>query len=161
MSRTYQLEDGEVPVAWVRLLRVHATVTAELNARMGAHHGLSLSAYEVLLFLSWAPDHTLRPSDLSRRVLLTQSGVTRLLADLSARGLIERTRSIHDKRAYLATLTEAGARLLRDAAADHVADVDELFSRYLEADELDHLATLLGHLPGGDIAVGRVHPVRA
>ncbi len=161
MSRTPQPKRGEVPDAWVRLLRVHTTITAELDARMGARHGLSLSAYEVLLFLSWAPDLSLRPSDLARRVLITQSGVTRLLAELQDRGLIQRARSAHDKRSRLATLTEPGLKVLRDAATDHVADVEELFSSHLDADLLEQLATLLARLPGGAVSAVHPHPVRA
>jgi DNA-binding MarR family transcriptional regulator len=148
-----------VPDAWVRLLRVYATATAELNGRMSARHGLSLSAYEVLLFLSWAPGESMRPSDLARRVLLTQSGVTRLLTELEHRNLVKRTRAEHDRRSVLATLTKEGLRVLQDAATDHVADVHELFSSHLDAVELEHLADLLGRVPGGNVSATHPHPV--
>lgn len=151
---------GAVPAAWLRLLRVHAVLTRQMDARLVASHGLTLNDYEVLLFLWWAPEHRLRPVDLARSVLLSQSGMTRLLDGLDRAGLIDRVRSESDGRVFYAVLTEAGTEKLRDAATDHVHDVYSLFADRFSDEELAALATLLGRLPGGDVTPTLDHPVR-
>jgi DNA-binding MarR family transcriptional regulator len=153
-------KSGRVPTAWVRLLRVHATLTRELDARLAGTHGLSLSAYEALLFLSWAPGRRLAPSELSSRVLLTASGVTRLLAGLERDGLVRRVPSDSDGRVVYAELTDGGFDRLAAAARDHVDDVHTLFADRLTERQLDTLADLLSRLPGGEIVPDREHPVR-
>lgn len=152
-------ESGEVPAAWVRLLRVHATLTREMDARLRAAHGLTLRDYEVLLFLSWAPERSLRPVDLAEHVLLTQSGVTRLLAGLVDSGLVERVTSQNDRRVLRARLTDAGLEQLRHAAATHLRDVRTLFEDQLSERELAALARVLHRLPGGDVVADRRHPI--
>ena len=153
-------KSGEVPTAWVRLLRVHATLTREMDARLAARHGLTLSAYEALLFLSWAPERRLPPSELAARLLLTASGVTRQLASLERERLVRRVKSDSDRRVVFAELTDAGFDRLSGAAADHVADVRSLFADRLTERQLESLADLLGRLPGGEVTPDREHPVR-
>ncbi len=137
-----------VPLAWVRLLGAHAAITRELSARMLAAHGLSLTAYEALLFLSWAPECTLRRSDLAQRVLLTQGGVTHVLKGLEQAGLVHSTPSDTDRRVIYATLTAPGHDRLARAAADHAADIERLFTTHFTPAELGTLAELLDRLPG-------------
>ncbi len=150
-----------MPRAWVQLLRVHTTVTHELDARLRAAHQLTLNEYEVLLFLSWAPDFGMRPVDLAKGVLLTQGGITRLLDRLDRGGLIERSQSPDDGRVVYARLTDVGWERLRDAASTHVGDVRALFADRFSEDELATLAHLLGRLPGGDVGTDLApHPVR-
>ena len=151
---------GQVPAAWVRLLSVHAQVTREMDAHLRAAHGLTLNDYEVLLFLSWAPQLRMRPVDLARGVLLTQGGVTRLLDRLEQVGLVERARCESDGRVVFACLTDEGLETLRDAATTHVTDVRSLFADQFTQDELETLAGLLARLPGGSAGAGLVHPVR-
>lgn len=67
--------------AWRGLLEVHARVTQELDSQMQAEHGLSLSAYEVLMFLDDAPEHRLRMSEIADRVLLSRDGIRRFFLD--------------------------------------------------------------------------------
>ena len=137
-----------VPLAWVRLLAAHAAITRELNARMLGAHGLTLTDYEVLLFLSWAPGGRLRRSDLAESVLLTQGGVTRLLKGLADQGLVASAVSESDRRVVYAELTAEGRRTLERAARDHTADVERLFTAHLSAVELRTLAELLQRIPG-------------
>lgn len=142
-----------VPRAWVRLLSAHATITRELSARMLAVHGLSLTAYEALLFLSWAPEATLRRTDLAASVLLTQGGITHLLKGLDQSGLVHSTPSATDRRVIYATLTAQGHKRLARAAADHAADVQHLFTTHFTPAELRTLAELLDRLPGRKASV--------
>ena len=72
--------------AWRGVLEIHARVTQQLDAQMRSDHGLSLSAYEVLMFLADAPDHRLRMSEIADRVLLSRSGCTRLVDRLVDQG---------------------------------------------------------------------------
>jgi len=134
--------------AWRLFLRGHSTITHRLDADLIAAHGLTLHDYEVLLHLAAAPDGTLRPSDLTDRVLLTRSGVTRLLAGLEEAGLVRRESCASDRRVVFAVLTDEGRAKLREARPTHLRGVGELFVERFGDEQLDTLAGLLAHLPG-------------
>lgn len=134
--------------AWIRFLRAHAALTRELSADLVAGHGLTISDYEVLLHLQRAPEQRLRRVDLAGRVLLTASGITRLLEGLERAELVEREACESDRRVVYAKLTEAGERKLREASRTHLAGVESLFTSRFAEDELETLATLFGRLPG-------------
>jgi DNA-binding MarR family transcriptional regulator len=136
--------------AWVALLRGHATLTRELNAQLVACHDLTLNDYEVLLHLSRAPDRRMRRVDLAESVLLTQSGITRLLDGLERAGHVERAECSSDRRVVYAVLTGAGLEKLREAAGTHLEGVQELFAGSFTEGELATLAELLGRLTAGD-----------
>jgi DNA-binding MarR family transcriptional regulator len=139
--------------AFVGLLRGSTALTRELSARLLADHGLTLNDYEVLLHLSRAPDRRLRRVDLVERILLTPSGITRLLDGLERAGSVEKATCDSDARVTYAVLTDAGYERLRNAAKTHVADIETAFARFGE-DELKLLASFLGRLtePGGEEA---------
>lgn len=132
------------------LLRAHASTTRRLSAQLLAEHGLTLSDYEVLLRLSRAPERRLRRVDLAGQVLLTASGITRLLDGLEASGYVERAACQTDRRVVYAVLTDAGLEKLQEASASHVAQVEELFAARFGEDELGELETLLGRLAEPD-----------
>jgi DNA-binding MarR family transcriptional regulator len=133
---------------WVRFLRAHAALTRELNARLIAEHGLTLNDYEVLLRLAHAPDRQLRRVDLASLVLLTASGITRLLEGLERAGYVERGECPSDARVSYAVLTRAGLAKLREASETHLEDVHALFLERFSRKELDTLAELLGRVGG-------------
>jgi DNA-binding MarR family transcriptional regulator len=143
LPRERQLE------AWVRFLRAHAALTRELSADLVAEHGLTINDYEVLLHLQRAPDQQLRRVDLAERVLLTASGITRLLEGLEEAGFVERAACATDRRVVYAQLTETGEQKLREASRTHLAGIMELFTSRFDEDELATLSSLLGRLPGG------------
>jgi DNA-binding MarR family transcriptional regulator len=128
------------------LLRAHAAATRRLSAQLSADHGLTLSDYEVLLRLAHAEDRRMRRVDLAEQVLLTASGVTRLLDGLEQSGFVERASCSSDRRVVYAVLTEAGLDKLRAASRSHLQQIDELFRARLGDDELDELTTLLSRL---------------
>jgi DNA-binding MarR family transcriptional regulator len=136
--------------AWVRFLRAHAAVTRELSVRLEAEHGLTLNDYEVLLQLYFAPERAMRRVDIARAVLLTASGITRLLDGLERSGLVEKKACSTDARVSYAHLTEAGVDKFEEARAMHLSDIDELFGSNFSPDERDTLAALLGRLPLAD-----------
>ena len=136
--------------AFAALLRAHAASTRALNAQLLADHGLTLSDYEVLLRLAWSPDRRMRRVDLANEVLLTASGITRLLDGLEKAGWVERGTCDSDRRVVYAVLTESGLTKLREAAVSHVAQVEELFTERFNAAELETVGNLLSRLGGTD-----------
>lgn len=133
---------------WRRFLRAHAAVTRQLDADLVAGHGLTLNDYEVLLYLGHEADGRLRPSQLTDRVLLTRSGITRLLAGLEQAGYVSREHCPADRRVWYAVLTEAGWAKLREAGETHLGGVGALFVDRFDEAELDRLGELLARLPG-------------
>jgi DNA-binding MarR family transcriptional regulator len=133
--------------SWVFFLRAHAAITRELSADLQREHGLTLNDYEVLLHLSHAEDGRLRRVDLAERVILTASGITRLLEGLERGGLVKKENCASDARVTYAKITAAGTAKLREASKTHLRGIDELFvGRYSES-ELTTLADLLSRLP--------------
>src|SRR3954468_20666591 len=133
--------------AWVSFLRAHAAITRQLNADLLNQHGLTLNDYEVLLHLSGAPDAMMRRVDLAESVLLTASGITRLLDGLERSGYVEKASCSNDARVSYAKLTAAGRVKLRAASATHLAGIDDLFNSRYADEELDTLAEFLARLP--------------
>jgi DNA-binding MarR family transcriptional regulator len=141
-----------VEAAWVRFLRAHAAVTRELSARLEARHGLTLSDYDVLVQLYYAPERSLRRVDIARAVLLTASGITRLLDGLERAGWVEKRACQSDARVSYAVLTESGVQKFEDAQKTHLADIEELFGSRFSRAEREQLAELLGRLPLAETA---------
>jgi DNA-binding MarR family transcriptional regulator len=132
---------------WVTFLRAHAAITRELSAQLQREHGLTLHDYEVLLHLSHADGFMMRRVDLAQSVLLTASGITRLLEGLERAGYVEKAICQSDARVSYAKLTDEGRAKLRAAAVTHIRGVDELFTGRYSGSELVTLAQLLARLP--------------
>jgi DNA-binding MarR family transcriptional regulator len=139
--------------AFVRLLRGHSSVTRAMNAQLVADHGLTINDFEALLHLSRAEESRMRRVDLAEKLILTASGVTRLLDGLEEAGLVDRAACAGDRRVTYAVLTEDGHAKLKEASQSHVADIRAFFETRFSSDELDQLAALLGRLPGATDAV--------
>jgi DNA-binding MarR family transcriptional regulator len=125
--------------AWRGFLRVHAALVRELDRELIAVHGLPLRAYEVLLYLENAPDGRLRMSELAGSVLLSQSGLTRLVDRLERDALVERRPCEDDRRGLWAQITPAGLGALREARETHLAGVRDRFLSRFDAEELREL----------------------
>jgi DNA-binding MarR family transcriptional regulator len=136
--------------AWIQLLRSHAALTRELSARLEAGHGLSLRDYDVLVQLYWAPDRRLRRIDLARTVILSPSGVTRLLDGLERAGWVAKDDCASDGRVTYAVLTDSGLEKFEQARVQHHADIQELFASQFTPEECIRLEQLLGRLPLAD-----------
>jgi len=138
------LTDQSVAVrAFIALLQAHAGATRTLSAQLLADHGLTINDYEVLLRLSRAPERQMRRVDLAEEVLLTASGITRLLDGLERAALVERASCPSDRRVVYAVITDAGLERLRAASGTHVAQIEQLFGSQLDGDELRSLVGLL------------------
>jgi DNA-binding MarR family transcriptional regulator len=101
----------------------------------------------VLVQLSLAPGRSLRPVELARAVLLTRSGITRLVQGLERAGYVERVECPEDARGFLVGLTPAGLGLIRSARETHLEGVAELFGDRYSDEELETLSGLLERLP--------------
>ena len=129
--------------AWRGLLRLHEHVTRELDRRLTREHDLSLQAYGVLITLVTVPERRLRMTDLAARVLVSPSGITRLVERLAQEGLVRRERDTADGRSFHAVLTPKGLRKLRSAQVTHHAVARERYLGGLSATELRTLGELL------------------
>jgi DNA-binding MarR family transcriptional regulator len=147
MTRTAPAQQLE---SWIAFLRSHAAITRELSAQLQREHGLTLNDYEVLLHLSHADGGRLRRVDLAERVLLTASGITRLLEGLEQSGYVCKETCSSDARVSYAKLTDDGAAKLRGASVTHLRGIDELFLGRYSGSELATLAELLSRLPVTD-----------
>ena len=136
--------------SFVSLVRAYTHATRELSAQLTVDHGLTISDYEVLLRLARAPERRMRRVDLAQQVLLTASGITRLLDGLEKHGYVTRAACDSDRRVVYAVLTDDGATKLREASATHVVQIEDYFTSRYEPSELTELAALLGRIELGD-----------
>jgi DNA-binding MarR family transcriptional regulator len=135
-----ELQERELR-AWRGMLKVHAMLTKALDAQLDAEHGLPLTSYEVLMYLAAAPGQRMRMSELAESILLSRSGLTRLVDRLEREGLIARESCPSDARGSFATLTPAGRRKLTAARATHLAGVRLMFLDHFSAEELELLGS--------------------
>jgi DNA-binding MarR family transcriptional regulator len=140
--------------SFIRLVRGHAAVTRAMNARLVADHGLSINQYEALLHLARADDRRMRRVDLADRLVLTASGVTRMLDGLEKEGYVDRDACASDRRVIYAVLTEPGLAKLRAASETHVTDIRSFFESRFSESELAHLGRMLGRLADAGTADG-------
>jgi DNA-binding MarR family transcriptional regulator len=135
-------------VAFARLMRAYGVLRRELEADVLQPRGLTINDFEALLHLFNAEDQRLRRVDLAERLMLSPSGVTRLLDGLQASGLVVNVHCESDARVTWAKLTDDGLRTLECVGAEHSKALNALFGDVLDADELAQLSELLGRLPG-------------
>jgi DNA-binding MarR family transcriptional regulator len=138
--------------AFTRLVRASSAVTRELSAQLQADHGLTINAYEALLRLALSPDSRMRRVDLANSLLLTASGVTRLLDGLEREGFVGREACESDRRVTYAVLTKTGRDKLRQADRSHTRQIGELMSAHFDKAQLAQLSELLAQLPGAEPA---------
>jgi DNA-binding MarR family transcriptional regulator len=138
--------EGNELIAWRGFLRAHSALTRALDADLSRCHGLPLTSFEVLLYLAQAPDGRLRMAELAERVLLSRSGLTRLVDRLEEAGLLERVPCTEDARGAFAAITPRGRELFEEARETHLLGVRERFLSRFSAEELRMLAELWGRV---------------
>jgi DNA-binding MarR family transcriptional regulator len=122
--------------SWRAFLQAHARVARRLDEELRAEHDLSVAEYDALLNIAEAPGRRIRMRQLSERVVLSKSGVTRLIDRLVADGLVERSACESDARGAEAVLTDAGLRRLRSASRTHLRGIADHFIDVLDTDQL-------------------------
>lgn len=129
---------------WRTFLQAHALLSRRLDEELRAEQAMSLAEYDALVVLATAPQRRLRMSQLADRVLLSRSGVTRLVDRLVAAGFVDRLQCSTDARGAEAVLTDLGLSRLRRASRTHLRGIDQYFIGPLSADELEAIGQSLG-----------------
>ncbi len=135
-------------VAWRAFLTAHARVTTLLEDELVREKGLPLTWYDVLVQLEEAPGHRLRMTELAGAVLLSKSGLTRLVDRMCGAGLVDRSPDADDRRGRWVNLTPAGIARLHDAAVTHMRGVHEHFINHLDAHTAEVMAEALSRIAG-------------
>jgi DNA-binding MarR family transcriptional regulator len=143
---TVERPTADEVAVWRAFLRAHAQLLRTMEGDLGAAGEIPLVTYDVLVQLSEAPDHRLRMTELADRVLLSRSGLTRLVDRLERDGLVERVPCPDDARGTHAAITELGMDRLRSASHVHLRGVAEQFIGRFDRRELARLGQLLGRL---------------
>jgi DNA-binding MarR family transcriptional regulator len=140
--------DTDEPLAvWASFLRAHSVLTATLERELVAERDLPLAWYEVLLQIKRA-GRPLRMQELAGSVLLSKSGLTRLVDRMETAGLVERTSCPSDRRGVFVTSTQAGVDAFRAAAPVHLRGIREHFTERLDDTDVRALAVALAKLLG-------------
>ena len=121
---------------WRAFLGAHARISRRLDEELRAEHDLSLGEYDALLSIAEAPARRIRMNQLAEQVILSKSGVTRLIDRLVADGLVVRDHCLSDARGAEAVLTEAGLQRLRSAARTHLRGIQAHFLEVVDPDDL-------------------------
>ena len=137
--------------AWHTFLATHAVLVERINRRLIGEELLPLEWYDVLLSLDKAPDQRLRMSELAAAVLLSRSGLTRLVDRLEAAGLLRREHCRTDRRGSFAVLTEAGTASLRQTWPEYSRGIFEQFGSHLSDAEATQLTELLMRMLSAEV----------
>ncbi|MDA3629125.1 MarR family transcriptional regulator [Saccharopolyspora sp. WRP15-2] len=144
VSRRYKV------AVWRSMMEVHAAVLREIEADLAHKHGLSLNEFDALINI---PAAGVRFRELTDRVILSQSALSRLVDRLEARGLVARGGAEDDSRVVEIELTEEGKKLARSAARTNAAAVERAFADRLSGEELEYLYAVFARLLGGPVEV--------
>ena len=139
------LEEREL-AAWKGFLRAHREVVGHLDEELQLSHDLPLSSYEVLLYLADSGDGRMRMGELAEHLLLSRSGLTRLVDRLERRGLVARERCEEDARGLFAHITPAGRGLFQAARPHHLDGVRRHYLSRLNESDLATLPAIWGRL---------------
>ena len=144
---TVNLSDPEMD-AWQALLHAHHKITTLLDAELRQTHQLTWAEYDVLLRLAKATGRTLTMTELAKRIMISPSGLTRVVDGLEKRGFVKRSRSADDARVVSASLTESGRDKVKRAAQTHLRGIREHFTGRLSASQLREVAAALQVITG-------------
>jgi len=138
--------DGDRLAAWRLLLEVHSSLTTRLARELAEERDLPLTWYDVLVSLSEAEGGRRRLQDLVGSLLLSKSGISRLVDRMEVAGLIVRATCPSDRRGQFAVLTDAGRAALDQAAPVHLRGVEDHFATHLDDADVAALRRALGKL---------------
>jgi DNA-binding MarR family transcriptional regulator len=166
MSTTYryngimedQLDEAGLR-AWEAFVFAHAAAVGRIERDLAADGHISLTWYDVLAALSDAPDHRLRLHELAQEVVLSRSGLTRLLDRMETAGLIRREPAPGDRRGAFAVMTEAGEAALLRAWPSYARGIARYFSEHLSDEEKQTIAQALRHVRTRALALPERRPL--
>ncbi|UGT69586.1 MarR family winged helix-turn-helix transcriptional regulator [Nocardia gipuzkoensis] len=134
------LNDDE-QATWQAYVRLRQRLDGAISAGL-AEDGLSLADYELMVALSAAPNGCLRAKELAAEVCWEKSRLSKHLARMDARGLVERRPAEEDARGIIVQLTPDGRVALERAAPNHVDLVRRVFVEPMTAGEARVLRAL-------------------
>src|SRR6516225_8639151 len=132
--------------AWRTFLKAHATIIDRIDRDLVAAQRPPLSSYDVLIELYEAPERRLRMHELAERVVLSRSGLTRLVDRLEAEGLLIRDRCGTDRRGAYAVITGQGIAALQQTWPIYARGIAEYFAQWLTLEEAQFLESALGRI---------------
>lgn len=133
--------------AWRAFINAHASVIDRIERMLAMEGQLPLTSYDVLVALAEAEGNRLRMNELADKVVvLSRSGVTRLVDRLEAEGLLRRERTARDRRGAYAVLTDAGRNALEQARPVYAQGILEYFAQYLTDSEVRTITTALARV---------------
>lgn len=141
--------DEQAMSAWIALMQAHSAVVDALAGPLEAELGLPLSWHEVLVWLAGSPDGRLRMQELARSVLLSKSGITRLIDRMHRAGLVRRENCSADRRVVYAVITDQGRDTLVRALPVFASSFRDAFGRHLDRDDTAMLGEILAKILSG------------
>ena len=146
-SMSEKLDEAEMD-AWQALLHAHHQITRTLDSELRESHQLSFAEYDVLLRLARATGRTLTMTELANRIMISPSGLTRVVDGLEEKRLVARKRDPDDARVVMASLTANGREKVRRAAQTHLRGIREHFTGKLTEAQLRSVASALQVITG-------------
>lgn len=140
--------------AWRHFVMAHARLIGQIERDLALAERIPLNWYDVLIELYEAPKQRLRLSELAQKVVLTKSGLTRLVDRLEEAGLLRREPTPDDRRGAYAALTDKGKEALRKAWPVYARGIAQHFARYLSAAEAEVVREAFGRMLGGEDVTG-------
>ncbi len=129
--------------AWRALLNAHAVSVGAIERDLAAGGFVPLAWYDVLVALSEAPQQRLRLHELADRVVLSRSGLTRLVDRLEKAGLLRREACDSDRRGFYAVLTDEGRQTLHETWPAYARGIQRYFAKHLDTERAAQVAAAL------------------
>ncbi|MBO6825587.1 MAG: MarR family transcriptional regulator [Sneathiella sp.] len=136
----------------VRLLQSADELRARLAGEFSSVHGISINEFFMLLHLKKAENTRLSRAELAKRMHVSASTVTRMVAPMEKIGLVNRQVDERDARIAFVALTNAGDTKLEEALATFEKRAGYFFQDRWTEEELDQLSELLYRLVSGSIS---------
>lgn len=146
--------DNQGILAWLAFLKAHSVVLEALEREMREDQHLPLTWFDVLAWLSRAPEGRLRMQVLAESIFLSHSGLTRLLDRMSAAGLVERQTCAQDRRGWYAVITPEGREVFEQAFPEHTKRVQTHFLNRLNDEDIQDLQRIMSKIIGAQRAQG-------
>ena len=136
--------------AWQAFLEAHAIIIRALEQEMAEEQGLPLTWYDILIHLDHASQDRLRMQALAECLLLSRSGVTRLIDRMEQAGLVRRESCPDDRRGSYAIITQEGKGVLQRATPGHLRGIQRHFLHHLNDWDIGALRLALSKVLRGE-----------
>ncbi|MEW9699796.1 MarR family winged helix-turn-helix transcriptional regulator [Paenibacillus sp. SI8] len=130
----HRLEEDQLSV-WRAFVNAHAAVIERIEKDLSEQRKVPLTTYDVLVALYQSPEKKLRMTDLAKKVVVTRSGLTRVVERLEREGLVERERTEEDRRGSFAVLTREGKKAFLTTWPTYADGISNYFLSVLDEEE--------------------------